>query len=276
MGVGLTPNLFAQPRLHRPVEGLGMFEWVGNAVKGVKHLADDAEKLAQEAWGGIKGASEAVAKAASDNWTKIAAATVIGGEGLVLNEGVKLITGTDVVDQGVKLGWDKAKGIVRWGENIANIPAGWINTGIKKFTPDSWDAFIDLAFPTQPVKIPTSWGEFKAQFQEMAPIASSVLSMCGPWGMAAAAAISLVAAFMRGASLEEAAWAAVEGATPYYIRMAAAAIKAVAKGGSVTQMMGSAVIDAAGQYFNNPIVNTPVAQGEFSFSPPAGTQVVKP
>jgi len=258
MGVGLTPNLFAQPRLHRPVEGLGMFEWVGNAVKGVKHLADDAEKLAQEAWGGIKGASEAVAKAASDNWTKIAAATVIGGEGLVLNEGVKLITGTDVVDQGVKLGWDKAKGIVRWGENIANIPAGWINTGIKKFTPDSWDAFIDLAFPTQPVKIPTSWGEFKAQFQEMAPIASSVLSMCGPWGMAAAAAISLVAAFMRGASLEEAAWAAVEGATPYYIRMAAAAIKAVAKGGSVTQMMGSAVIDAAGQYFNNPIVNAAI------------------
>ncbi len=40
------------------------------------------------------------------------------------------------------------------------------------------------------------------------------------------------------------------------------------------------ILDAQGNRnrfeFNNPIVNTPVAQGEFSFSPPAGTQVVKP
>lgn len=40
------------------------------------------------------------------------------------------------------------------------------------------------------------------------------------------------------------------------------------------------ILDAQGNRnrfeFVNPIVNTPVAQGEFSFSPPAGTQVVKP
>jgi outer membrane lipoprotein carrier protein len=40
------------------------------------------------------------------------------------------------------------------------------------------------------------------------------------------------------------------------------------------------ILDAQGNRnrfeFNNPIVNTPVAQGEFSFSPPAGTQIVKP
>ena len=40
------------------------------------------------------------------------------------------------------------------------------------------------------------------------------------------------------------------------------------------------ILDAQGNRnrfdFDNPIVNTAVAAGEFSFSPPAGTQVVRP
>jgi outer membrane lipoprotein carrier protein len=49
---------------------------------------------------------------------------------------------------------------------------------------------------------------------------------------------------------------------------------------ATSQVRRVLILDAQGNRnrfeFVNPIVNTPVAQGEFSFSPPAGTQVVKP
>jgi outer membrane lipoprotein carrier protein len=40
------------------------------------------------------------------------------------------------------------------------------------------------------------------------------------------------------------------------------------------------ILDAQGNRnrfdFDNPLVNTPVPPGSFSFTPPAGTQIVKP
>jgi hypothetical protein len=254
MGIGIAPHFPMQSSLHgwNPLDIPSDIKAIGNGLNDLKNAAG---KLATDAWGAVKGAANDVAKFTSDNWTKIAETFGTGGA----NVAVQIVTGKDYVDIGVKAGWDMTKKIVRWGENIANVPAGWINAGIKKITPDSWSAYIDLLFPKTPVQIPTNWSEFKQQFQQVGPIAANILSMCGPWGMAAAAAISIVLAVMRGASWEEIGWAAVEGATPYYIRMAMAAVRAVAKGGSPTQMLGNAVMDAAGQYFNNPVVNAAIA-----------------
>jgi len=63
-------------------------------------------------------------------------------------------------------------------------------------------------------------------------------------------------------------------ATPAYQKVLLYVDAATAQ---VRQML---IIDAQGNRnrfdFENPLVNTPVPQGEFTFTPPAGTQIVKP
>jgi outer membrane lipoprotein carrier protein len=50
--------------------------------------------------------------------------------------------------------------------------------------------------------------------------------------------------------------------------------------GATSQVRRVLVIDAQGNRnrfdFNNPLVNTPVPAVEFTFTPPSGTQIVKP
>jgi hypothetical protein len=107
----------------------------------------------------------------------------------------------------------------------------------------------DFALPSIP--LPQNWQQFKAYHKQAIPIAQHAVRNIQPVGPAASAALGVLGQVIEGGSLEEIAWAAVEGAMPSGLNMAVNAARSAMRGQPPIQI----ALDVAAGYFEG----TPLA-----------------